>query len=200
MEPLFFPNTEALRKWYEENHARASELIVGYYRTAAKKETVTWSESVDVALCFGWIDGIRRSIDSERYCNRFTPRRPGSNWSAINIEKVENLIRSGKMTEAGLEAYARRKESKSRVYSYETKKEFHLTKEMADEFMKNNSAWQYFQSQAPSYKKITIRWILSAKEEATRQKRLEELIASSGAGEWIKAMRWGKKKGPGTGD
>ncbi len=106
---------------------------------------------------------------------------------------MENLIRSGRMMEAGLAAYSKRKDSKSRIYSYETAKEFHLPKEMADEFMKNTAAWQYFQSQAPSYRKVTIRWVLSAKQKDTQLKRLAELISSSAAGEWIKGMRWGKK-------
>jgi uncharacterized protein YdeI (YjbR/CyaY-like superfamily) len=194
MEPIFFPNTETLRKWYEENHLKASELLVGFYKTATKKETISWSESVDEALCFGWIDSIRRSMDEERYTIRFTPRKPGSNWSAVNIEKMENLIRAGRMTEAGLIAYSRRKDNKSRIYSYETDKEFHLPKEMADEFMKNAAAWQYFQSQAASYRKVTIRWVLSAKQKDTQLKRLAELISSSAAGEWIKGMRWGKRK------
>jgi uncharacterized protein YdeI (YjbR/CyaY-like superfamily) len=194
MEPIFFPDTESLRRWYEENHLKAAELIVGYYKTATGKETITWSESVDEALCFGWIDGIRRSIDNERYQIRFTPRKPGSNWSAVNIEKTGNLIRSGKMMEAGLAAYSKRKENKSRIYSYETAKEFILPNEMAGEFMKNASAWEYFQSQAASYRKITIRWVLSAKQDATQWKRLDELISSSAAGEWIKGMRWGKRR------
>jgi uncharacterized protein YdeI (YjbR/CyaY-like superfamily) len=102
MEPIFFPSPEFLRRWYEENHLKASELLVGFYKTGTKKETITWSESVDEALCFGWIDGIRRSIDKEGYSIRFTPRKAGSNWSAVNIEKMENLIRSGRMTKAGL--------------------------------------------------------------------------------------------------
>jgi uncharacterized protein YdeI (YjbR/CyaY-like superfamily) len=194
MEPIFFPDTESLRKWYEENHFRSVELVVGFYKNATKKETITWSQSVDEALCFGWIDGIRRSLDEESYTIRFTPRKPGSNWSAINIEKMENLVRAGKMTDAGLAAFSKRKESRSRVYSYETTKEFHLTDAMEDEFRKNATAWKYFQSQTPSYRKVTIRWVLSAKQEATRQKRLAELIASSATGDWIKAMRWGKKK------
>ena len=166
---------------------------MGYYKTATQKETITWSESVDEALCFGWIDGVRRSVDAERYTIRFTPRKRGSNWSAVNIEKTENLIRLGKMTEAGLAAYSLRKDSQSRAYSYETAKEFHLPKDMADAFMQNTSAWEYFQSQSPSYRKVTIRWVLSAKQEATQKKRLAELIASSAAGDWIKAMRWGRK-------
>ncbi len=194
MEPIFFPDTETLRRWFEINHLKESELIVGYYKISTKKKTISWSESVDEALCFGWIDGIRRSIDEERYCIRFTPRKPGSNWSAVNIQKMEYLIRAGKMTEAGLAAYSRRKESKSAIYSYETTKEFHLPKDMEENFMKNSAAWLYFQSQSPSYRKVTIRWVLSAKQEATRLKRLDELIASSASGEWIKSMRWGKKK------
>lgn len=193
MEPIFFKNTESLRKWFEENYLQEKELLVGYYKTATKKETITWSESVDEALCFGWIDGVRRSLDAESYSIRFTPRKPGSNWSAVNIEKAENLIRLGKMTEAGLAAYSRRKDSKSRVYSYETAKEFHLPQEMADTFMKNTVAWEYFKTQSPSYRKITIRWVLSAKQDVTQWKRLDELIASSASEEWIKGMRWGRK-------
>lgn len=195
MEPIYFPDTKTLRKWFEENHLVATELIVGFYKTATKKETITWSQSVDEALCFGWIDGVRRSVDDERYTIRFTPRKPGSNWSAVNIEKMENLIRSGKMKEAGLVAYSRRKDSKSRIYSYETDRKFQLPEDMESEFRKNASAWQYFQSQAPSYRKVTIRWVMSAKQESTKYKRLAELISSSAAGDWIKAMRWGKKKG-----
>ena len=193
MEPVFFISPSALRKWYEENHSTAAELVVGYYKRGTRKETITWSQSVDEAICFGWIDGVRRSIDEESYSIRFTPRRPGSAWSAINIQKAEEMTGSGKMHPAGLEAFSRRKESRSRIYTYEINKEFRLTESMVDQFMQNKNAWKYFHSQAPSYRKVTIRWVLSAKQEATRLKRLDELITSSEAGEWIKAMRWGKK-------
>jgi len=194
MEPFFFPTQSSLRAWFEKNHETEKELLVGYYKTATGRESITWSESVDEALCFGWIDGIRRSIDAESYCIRFTPRKPYSIWSAINIRKVEELTKSGHMRPAGLEAFSKRMESGSRIYSYETTEEASLPAGMETQFIQDVKAWHYFQSQAPAYRKVTIRWVMSAKQDATRQKRLNELISSCNAGEWIKAMRWGKKK------
>jgi uncharacterized protein YdeI (YjbR/CyaY-like superfamily) len=193
MEPVFFASQEELRAWFEQYHDTETELLVGYFKTATGRESVTWSQSVDEALCFGWIDGIRRSIDGERYSIRFTPRKPVSNWSAVNIQKIEELTRNGKMRPAGLQAFSKRKDNRSRIYSYETTKEMHLPGNMESQFRSHEGAWDYFQSQAPSYRKVTIRWVMGAKQEATRMKRLLELIASCEAGEWIRAMRWGKK-------
>jgi uncharacterized protein YdeI (YjbR/CyaY-like superfamily) len=193
MEPLFFKSQSALRTWFEQNHKTETELVVGYYKTSTGKDSVTWSQSVDEALCFGWIDGIRRSLDSDRYTIRFTPRKPESNWSAVNITKVEELKESGRMHPAGLEAYTKRRENRSRIYSYEDRSAHQLTGEMEQLFQQNPVAWQYFHSQAPSYRKVTQRWVMAAKQEATRLKRLQELISSSESGEWIKAMRWGRK-------
>lgn len=178
MAPTFFANTDEFRKWLEANHQKESELIVGYYKVGTKRPSMTWSESVDEALCFGWIDGVRRSIDNEAYCNRFTPRSPKSNWSAVNIAKVEELIRVGKMTPAGLAAFEKRKEARSEIYSYENRPE-KLSTEMEAKFRENSAAWNYFDVQAPSYKKTIVYWIMSAKQEATRNSRLEKLIAAS---------------------
>jgi len=193
MEPIFFKNQAALREWFERNHATETELLIGYYKTATGRDSVTWSQSVDEALCFGWIDSIRRSIDAETYCNRFTPRRPGSNWSALNIRKVNELTKKGQMHAAGLKAFSLRKENRSRVYSYETSTGDMLSESMVDEFRLNPKAWKYYESQAPSYRNVTTRWVLGAKQDNTRIRRLQELIDSCEAGEWIRAMRWGKK-------
>lgn len=178
MKPLFFNDQLAFRKWLEENYATEKELIVGFYKIITGKPCMTWSESVDQALCFGWIDGIRKSIDNESYCIRFTPRKPSSNWSTVNVQKMENLINNGQMTPAGIEAYKYRKESKSGVYSFENE-EKQLSAEMEMKFKANNTAWEYFIKQAPSYRKTIIHWILSAKQEKTTLTRLEKLISLS---------------------
>lgn len=184
MSPIFFTNTTEFRKWLEKNHQTETELLVGYYKVGTGKPSMNWSDSVDEALCFGWIDGVRRSIDQESYCNRFTPRNPKSNWSAINIKKVEELIRKGKMTPAGLAAYEKRSESRSAVYSYENLPE-KLAPEFEHRFQENPVAWEFFQKQAPSYKKVKIYWVMEGKQEQTRWSRLEKLIAASQSGEKI---------------
>lgn len=178
MTPLFFVEPAEFRKWLVTNHQTESELLVGYYKVGTKKPSMSWSESVDEALCFGWIDGIRKSIDNESYCNRFTPRNPKSNWSAINIKKVEELIRLGKMAPAGLAAYERRSEARSAIYSYENRPE-KLSSELETLFRKNIFAWNFFTTQTPSYQKTIIYWVMSAKQEATRISRLDKLIHAS---------------------
>lgn len=189
---LFFPTQKDLRKWFEKNHKKEEELFVGYYKISSGKPSVTWSESVDEAICFGWIDGIRRSVDEESYCIRFTPRNPKSNWSAINIKKVEELTRLGLMKPEGVKAFSFRKEEKSKIYSYENPAVW-FEKSYEKRFKANKEAWKYFQSMAPSYQKTTMRWVMSAKQDATRLKRLEELIRDCALGQKIKAMNYGKK-------
>jgi uncharacterized protein YdeI (YjbR/CyaY-like superfamily) len=188
----FFPTQKHLRKWFEKNHKKEKELLAGYYKVSSGKPSVTWSQSVDEALCVGWIDGIRKSIDDESYCIRFTPRNPKSNWSAINIKKVEELTKLGLMKPEGLKAFGLRKENKSKVYSYENPI-VELDKSIEKKFKANKQAWKYFKSTAPWYQKITTRWIMSAKQETTRLKRAEELIRDCAAGKKIKAMGYGKK-------
>jgi uncharacterized protein YdeI (YjbR/CyaY-like superfamily) len=179
--PLFFETSADFRKWLEENHRTETELLVGYYKVGTKKPSMNWSESVDEALCFGWIDGIRKSIDEESYCNRFTPRNPKSNWSAINIKKVEELIRVGKMAAAGLAAFEKRSEARSAIYSYENRPE-KLLPEMEIRFKENVDAWNFFSTRSPSYQKTIIYWVMSAKQEATQLSRLDKLIAASELG------------------
>ena len=176
MKTTFFINAACFRKWLEKNHESKTELIVGYYKVKTKKVNMTWSESVDQAVCFGWIDGIRRSIDEESYSIRFTPRRKNSIWSAVNIKKVERLIAAGLMQPAGLLSYQNRDESK--VYSYENKKK-ELSPELKKIFKSNKTAWQFFIKQAPSYQKEMFFRIMSAKKEETQHRRLDKLIKSS---------------------
>lgn len=176
MKLYFFENALAFRKWLEANYDKEKELIVGYYKVSTGKPSMSWSESVDQALCFGWIDGVRRSVDEESYCIRFTPRKPKSNWSAINIKKVEELIASGQMTPAGLKLFGLRKESKSEVYSYENRTEA-FPPEIEARFRQNGKAWEFFTKQAPSYRKTVIYWVMSAKLEATFEKRFAQLVS-----------------------
>lgn len=178
MNPLFFDSALSFRKWLEANYQSEKEVLVGYYKVGTGKPSMTWSDSVDEALCFGWIDGVRRSVDAEGYCIRFTPRNPKSNWSAVNIAKVEELIRVGKMTPVGLAAYQKRLEMRSAIYSYENRPE-KLAEELEIRFKENQLAWDFFNTQAPSYRKTIIYWIMSAKQQATRDSRLEKLIAAS---------------------
>lgn len=174
----FFPTQTEFRHWLEKNHKTETELFVGFYKVASKKPSMTWSQSVDQALCFGWIDGIRRSIDKESYCIRFTPRRRNSNWSAINIRKIEELTKAGLMTHEGHTAFSLRKESKSQIYSYEQESlNFRLNYEK--QFKMNKVAWDFFKKQAPSYQKNITHWIMSAKQEKTRLSRLEKTINES---------------------
>lgn len=178
MKPKFFPSQEDFRKWLEENHQKESELLVGFYKLGTKKPSMTWSESVDQALCFGWIDGIRKSIDEESYQIRFTPRKSTSIWSAVNIKKIEELIKKGLMFPAGIAAFENRKEHKSRIYTYENKPT-EFPENFLEQFKSNKKAWEYFENLAPSYKKTSMFWVMSAKQEATQIKRLQQLIADS---------------------
>ena len=187
--PTFFSTKSEFRKWFEKNHSSAKELLVGFYKVNSKKPSITWSESVDEAICFGWIDGVRRSIDDESYSIRFTPRKPGSIWSAINIKKVETLSKQGLMHPSGLAAFAKRKENKSRIYSYE-KEPASLPKDFLKKFKDNKKAWNFFQSMSPSYRNSCIHWIIDAKQDATKAKRLEEVIRDSEAGSKIKRLSY----------
>jgi uncharacterized protein YdeI (YjbR/CyaY-like superfamily) len=178
MKPVFFANQMEFREWLEKNHSEKNELYVGFYKLHTNKPSMTWSESVDQALCFGWIDGIRRSIDKESYCNRFTPRRKTSNWSAINIAKVEELTKKGLMKPAGIKAFEYRKEERSKIYSFEGNNK-KLNNQLETIFKLNKAAWTFFTQQAPSYQRTTIHWIMSAKQEKTQLSRLEKAMTQS---------------------
>lgn len=176
---VFFENQFRFREWLEKNHDKEKELLVGFYKVDSGKASMTWSESVDQALCFGWIDGVRRSIDGESYCIRFTPRRPDSTWSAINIKKMRALSKAGLVKPEGRKAFALRKEEKSEIYSHE-KTLAELSPVYVRQFKKNKIAWNFFTKQIPSYRKVIIHWIMSAKQEKTRQSRLEKAIIACG--------------------
>ena len=187
MEPLFFSSQLKFREWLKKNHTKKKELLVGFYKVTSGKESMTWPQSVDEALCYGWIDGVRKSIDEKSYTIRFTPRRPSSNWSAINIKKIEELRKNGLMQEAGLEAFKHRKESKSAIYTYE-KQPAQLDSSFIKKFQASKKAWNFFQSQSPSYQRTVIGWILQAKQDATKIRRLENLIRDCKAGKKIKSL------------
>jgi|688.fasta_scaffold130487_2 uncharacterized protein YdeI (YjbR/CyaY-like superfamily) len=175
MEAVFFKNQLDFRKWLKKNHQHEKELLVGFYKKGSGKMNMTWSESVDQALCFGWIDGVTRSIDEVSYCIRFTPRKANSIWSNVNIKKVEALIQSGMMEAAGMSAYGLRKAEKSGIYSFE-KEAVSLAPELEKEFKRHVKAYQHFHQKSPSYRKQMIHLIMDAKREETRWKRLEKLI------------------------
>ena len=176
----YFPDAAALRSWLLEHAATAGELHVGYYKRHTGKPSPTWSESVDEALCFGWIDGIRRRVDDERYTIRFTPRRPGSGWSAINVKMMAALEADGRMTPAGRAVFEARKDKQSAGYSYE-RREAPLDAPRLKAFQKNQAAWTFFEAQPPGYRRTLAWWVMSAKQEDTRDRRLAKLIASSAA-------------------
>jgi uncharacterized protein YdeI (YjbR/CyaY-like superfamily) len=178
MTPKFFSTQSEFRQWLEENHDKETEIIVGYYKVGSNKPSMTWSESVDEALCFGWIDGVRRKIDEESYCIRFTPRKPGSNWSAVNIKKIEELTAKGLMKPAGIAAFEKRREDKSAIYAYENKPT-EFPAEFEKLFREREKAWEFFEKQPNGYKRTIMYWVLSAKQEATQKSRLEKLIFES---------------------
>jgi uncharacterized protein YdeI (YjbR/CyaY-like superfamily) len=181
VKPTFFATPAAFRAWLRKHHKTADELWVGYYRRDCGKQSITWQESVDEALCFGWIDGIRKKVSDDAYTNRFTPRRVGSNWSAINIAKVEALTIEKRMQAAGLAAFAKRTEAKSRIYSYE-RVSVELAKPLEKKFKANKKAWTFFLDQPPYYRKIMTGWVNGAKQEETRVRRLDKLMASCESG------------------
>ena len=182
---LFFTRQEEFAGWLEANSG-ASELWVGYYKKNADQTGLSWSESVDVALCYGWIDGIRKTIDAQSYKIRFTPRQPDSVWSAVNVQKVEALKQQGRMTPAGLQRFDSR--SDARGYSAADRK-VPFPAEYEGQIRADAAAWAYFCDLAPSYKRDSIWWVMSAKRKETRLKRLGILIASSAEGEKIPMLR-----------
>ena len=182
MEPRYFDSPDEFRAWLEEHHATATELVVGFHKTHTGRPSMTWTQSVREALCFGWIDGIRRSLGDESYSIRFTPRKPRSIWSSRNIQHVEELIREGRITPAGLAAYEARTPERTGVYAFEQRHTARLEPEHEEEFRADPAAWEFFQAQPPSYRKTAIYWVVSAKREETRARRLAQLIEDSAAG------------------
>jgi uncharacterized protein YdeI (YjbR/CyaY-like superfamily) len=187
-KPTFFATPGELRAWFEKHHDTAKELWVGFNKKGSGRQGITWPESVDEALCFGWIDGVRKSIDDSRYMNRFTPRTPQSHWSAVNIRKVMELKRAGRMRPAGLAAFGRRSEDRSGVYSYEQRHKAKLDGAQEKRFRQDRKAWDFFTAQPAWYRQTAIWWIVSAKREQTKAKRLDQLIEDSAHGRTISQL------------
>jgi len=188
MNPVFFPTSADFRAWLAANHTTAAELLVGYYKLGTGRPSMTWPESVDQALCYGWIDGVRRRIDEESYMLRFTPRRRGSTWSLVNTRRALELIEQGLMQPAGLAAFEARDPARSDEYSYESRPQG-LDEAYETEFRADAAAWAYWEAQPPHYRRGAAHWVMSAKREETRRKRLATLIADSAAGRWIALYR-----------
>lgn len=185
MDIKFFSTQKEFREWLEKNFKTEKEILVGYYRKGTGKPSITWPQSVDEALCFGWIDGIRRSLDEESYCIRFTPRNPKSNWSTININRILELEKMNLVHKAGLDIFEKRDKNKTDIERGNAK----FNESLEELFKKNKKAWDFFQSQAPSYKKIATFWVMSAKQEATRLKRMKTLVKDSEEGLKIAPLR-----------
>jgi uncharacterized protein YdeI (YjbR/CyaY-like superfamily) len=179
VKPQFFATPDEFRAWLEENHESHSEVVVGFYKKPTGRPSLTWTESVREALCFGWIDGVRRRIDDDSYSIRFTPRKRGSNWSLVNVRHVEELTRAGRMHPPGIEAFEARTPEKTGVYTYENRHEAKLNQEHEEQFQANERAWEFFQAQPPGYRQTAIFWVVSAKREETRARRLATLIDDS---------------------
>ena len=189
MQVHFFETPAEWRTWLEANHATATEVEVGFRRRASGLPSMTWSQAVDEALCFGWIDGVRHSIDEVSYRNRFTPRKATSTWSNVNIAKVEALEAAGRMTDAGRAAYARRTEANSGIYSFEGERAEALPEPYAAALAADPAAQADFDARPRYYRRAVVHWVTSAKREATRERRLAQLIESSRAGEEVPPLR-----------
>jgi uncharacterized protein YdeI (YjbR/CyaY-like superfamily) len=185
MTASYFTGSTDFRAWLHANHATATELLVGFHKQHTGRPTLTWPESVAEALCYGWIDGVRRRVDDERYTIRFTPRQATSIWSSVNIALMETLIAEGRAQPAGVRAFERRREAKSAIYAYEQRQTAQLEPAMEREFRANRAAWRFFESMPPWYRRTALWWIVSAKRPETRARRLAELIARSAEGRKI---------------
>ena len=185
---LFFATTAELRDWFDAHHQTVDELWLGYHKKRTGRPTITWSEAVDEALCVGWIDSVRYSLDDDRSAQRFTPRRPGSTWSAINVQKVAELTAQGRMRPAGLAAFEARDREKTAIYSYE-REAAALTDDETGRIRANKAAWSDWQRRPPSYRKTVTYWVVSAKKPETRERRLDAVIDAAAAGEPVGPMR-----------
>lgn len=192
MDVVFFTSASHLRQWFEANNQQSTELYIGFYKKATGRGGVSYAEALDEALCAGWIDGIRRTLDTVSYTIRFTPRQVGSIWSAVNIKRVEELHELGMLLPAGLEIFEARDPHKAKQYSYEQTRE--LDPGVLITLQANSEAWNFFQAQAPSYQKSASWWVMNAKQETTRDKRLATLIAESAAGRRLANLVYQKKQ------
>jgi len=186
-QPMFFKSCADFRAWLENNHPQCAELWVAFYKKSSGRPSITYPEALDEALCFGWIDGVRRSVDPDAYTIRFTPRKPRSQWSAVNIKRAEELAKVGRMRAAGLKAFAAAKDQ-PRKYSYEQRHQAGFNREQERQFRANRQAWSFFQKQPPWYRRTATFWVVSAQKEETRQRRLATLIHDSAQGRPIKPL------------
>ena len=192
--PRFFPTAADFRAWLHANHGRMTELVVGFHRKGSGKPSITWPESVDEALCYGWIDGVRRSLDEHSYTIRFTPRKATSIWSNVNIAKAEALLAAGKMMPAGLAAWERRDPARSGIYSFEREEPAAFDATMERRFRANRAAWKFFCAQPTGYRRVATHLVVSAKRPETREKRLATLIGCSARGERLPQLVSAKRK------
>ena len=189
MKPRFFASPADFRSWLEAHHETEKELLVGFHKKGTGKPSITWPESVDEALCFGWIDGVRRRLNAGAYTIRFTPRRPTSIWSAVNVARVAELTRRRRMKPAGARAFAARTPERTGVYSFERNEAAKLTNSQENALLANRKAAAFFDAQPPWYRRTATHWVVSAKREETRERRLRQLIADSAAGRRIGPLR-----------
>jgi uncharacterized protein YdeI (YjbR/CyaY-like superfamily) len=189
MEPTFFATPADFRAWLERHHESHSELIVGFHKRGSGRPSITWPEAVDQALCFGWIDGVRRRIDDASYSIRFTPRKARSTWSAVNIRRMKELVEEGLVAPAGLAAFERRADDRSAIYSYEQRKAARLEPDQERRLRADERALVFFEAQPPSYRRAAIHWVTSATKPETRERRLAQLIECSAAGEPVPPLR-----------
>jgi uncharacterized protein YdeI (YjbR/CyaY-like superfamily) len=183
--PIFYVTADEWRQWLAEHHTKWQEVWVGFYKKGTGRASMTYPEAVDQALCFGWIDGVRSSVDADSYMNRFSPRKPTSNWSAVNIRRVGELMAAGLMHQAGLAAFEARKPEHSESHSFEQRQGVTLDRSYQEQLRANHAAWEDFQGRPPWYRRTATWWIMSAKQEATRQRRLATLIECSTQGRVI---------------
>jgi len=188
VKPRYFKSPSDFRAWLERHHATARELLVGFHKRHTGAPSLTWPESVDEALCFGWIDGIRHRVDGERYTIRFTPRKAGSTWSAVNLRRIRALLKEGRMRPGGLKVFQERDRKKAGLYSFEQRRRIKLPPRLERLVRANPKAWSYFRAQAPWYQRTASFWVVSAKKEETRLKRLAYLIATSARGRSIQPL------------
>lgn len=188
MEPRFFATPAEWRRWLARHHGSVPELWVGFHKKATGRPSITWPEAVDQALCYGWIDGIRKRLDDHSYVIRFTPRRAGSIWSAVNLRRVAELTAQGLMQPAGVAAHSKAKDARSAIYAYEQRTEAELPREMMQRFRRNRAAWAFFRSQPPWYRHTATWWVISARRDDTRERRLATLIDDSAAGRRIRHL------------
>jgi len=181
MTAIYFKSAADLRRWLEANHATAPELLLGFYKKASGKGGTTYQEAVDELLCFGWIDGVKRRVDDERYTHRITPRRPGSSWSNVNVGHVQRLITAGKMHPPGLAAFHAHLQSGKRAYTFRDRPQV-FPAAIARVFRANRAAWKFWSAQPPGYQRSLIHWVTSARQPATRGRRLQRLVAAAATG------------------